>query len=162
MPITFPRSVGQIPAYYYQKPSARRGYLFTDKAPLFPFGHGLSYTTFQYANLQVTPAKILSNEKVIISVDVTNTGVRAGDEVVQLYIHDQVASLTRPVMELKGFRRITLQPGECQTVTFPITPADLAFLDIDMQRTVEPGVFDIMVGSSSADWTAIQLEVLAG
>ncbi|MBP1694217.1 MAG: beta-glucosidase [Chloroflexi bacterium] len=110
----------------------------------------------------MTPAKILSNEKVIISVDVTNTGVRAGDEVVQLYIHDQVASLTRPVMELKGFRRITLQPGECQTVTFPITPADLAFLDIDMQRTVEPGVFDIMVGSSSADWTAIQLEVLAG
>ena len=162
LPITFPRSVGQIPAYYYQKPSARRGYLFTDKAPLFPFGHGLSYTTFQYANLQVTPAKILSNEKVIISVDVTNTGVRAGDEVVQLYIHDQVASLTRPVMELKGFRRITLHPGECQTVTFPITPADLAFLDIDMQRTVEPGVFDIMVGSSSADWTAIQLEVLAG
>jgi beta-glucosidase len=162
LPITFPRSVGQIPAYYYQKPSARRGYLFTDKAPLFPFGHGLSYTTFQYANLQVTPAKILSNEKVIISVDVTNTGVRAGDEVVQLYIHDQVASLTRPVMELKGFRRITLHPGECQTITFPITPADLAFLDIDMHRTVEPGVFDIIVGSSSADWTAIQLEVLAG
>ena len=161
LPVTFPRSVGQIPADYYQKPSARRGYLFTSQAPLFPFGHGLSYTTFRYSNLTVSPRRIRLDENATVSVEVTNTGRRLGDEVVQCYIHDRVASLTRPVMELKGFRRITLQPGDGQTVAFTLAPKDLSFLDISMQRIVEPGVFDIMVGSSSVDWQAVQLEVLA-
>jgi beta-glucosidase len=161
LPITFPRSVGQIPAYYYHKPSARRGYIFTSHAPLFPFGHGLSYTTFRYENLRLVPTHIRPDESATVKVEVTNTGKRTGDEVVQLYLRDQVASLTRPVMELKGFRRLTLQPGETQTVAFTITPEDLSFLDIDMQRVVEPGIFDVMVGGSSAQTATVTLEVTA-
>ncbi len=149
LPITFPRSVGQIPAYYYHKPSARRGYLFTTQAPLFPFGHGLSYTTFAYADLRLSSTQIHIGESCTAQVEVRNTGNRAGDEVVQLYIHDQVASLTRPVKELKGFKRITLQPGEAQIVIFTITSDDLSFLDYQMQRVVEPGLFDVMIGGSS-------------
>jgi beta-glucosidase len=121
LPITFPRSVGQIPAFYNHKPSARRGYLWAEKSPLFQFGHGLSYTTFEYKNLHVTPAKIKPKGHATVSVEVTNTGQRTGDEVVQLYIHDLVSEMvTRPVKELKGFRRITIQPGETQTVEFTL------------------------------------------
>jgi beta-glucosidase len=113
LPITFPRSVGQLPAYYYHKPSARRGYLFSDKEPLFPFGHGLSYTTFAYNNLRLSSETIRPNETATLSVDVTNTGSRAGDEVVQFYVHDVLSGyVTRPVKLLKGFQRITLQAGE--------------------------------------------------
>ncbi len=160
LPITFPRSVGQIPAYYYHKPSARRGYLFTSQAPLFPFGHGLSYTTFKYSNLRLSSAKIRAGESFTVQVEVSNTGQRAGDEVVQLYVRDQVASLTRPVMELKGFRRISLLPGETQSVAFPIMADDLSFLNMDMQRVVEPGLFDIMVGGSSEKLKTVVLEVI--
>ncbi|HSN77468.1 MAG TPA: glycoside hydrolase family 3 N-terminal domain-containing protein, partial [Anaerolineae bacterium] len=116
LPITFPRSVGQLPAFYNHKPSARRGYLFHNNTPLFPFGHGLSYTTFAYSNLRVTPERIEPDGQALVRVEVTNSGRHAGDEVVQLYLRDQVSSVTRPVKELKGFRRITLQPGETQTV----------------------------------------------
>ena len=161
LPITFPRSVGQIPAFYNHKPSARRGYLWADKSPLFPFGHGLSYTTFEYKNLQVTPAKIKPDGQATVSVDVTNTGTRPGDEVVQLYIHDVVTErVTRPVKELKGFRRITLQPGETRTIEFIIAPDKLSFLNENMERVVEPGVFDVMVGGSSAEVETVILEVL--
>ena len=160
LPISFPRSVGQIPAYYNHKPSVRRGYLWAEKTPLFPFGHGLSYTTFAYSNLQVTPAAIKPDGKVTVQVDVRNTGTRSGDEVVQLYIHDVLTErVTRPVKELKGFQRITLQPGERRTVAFSLCADDLAFLNESMQRVVEPGAFEIMLGGSSVDVQTIMLEV---
>jgi beta-glucosidase len=161
LPITFPRSVGQIPAYYNYKPSARRSYLFADNRPLFPFGHGLSYTTFRYDNLCVAPARIKPDGQATVSVEVTNTGQRAGDEVVQLYVHDVVSEMvTRPVKELKGFRRITLQPGEKRVVEFTLTSDDLSFLNEKMQRVVEPGMCEVMVGTSSVEVQTVQLEVV--
>ncbi|HEX5085114.1 MAG TPA: glycoside hydrolase family 3 N-terminal domain-containing protein [Blastocatellia bacterium] len=158
--VSFPRSVGQLPIAYNHKPSARRGYLFTSKEPLFPFGHGLSYTTFEYSTPNVTPAQIGPSGRAEVSVTVRNTGKRAGDEVVQLYIRDLVSSVTRPVMELKDFKRVTLAPGESRTVNFTITPDKLSFLDINMNRIVEPGAFDIMVGTSSAKYQTAKLEVV--
>jgi len=160
LPITIPRSVGQVPAYYNHKPSAKRGYLFTSKEPLFPFGHGLSYTTFEYERLRLLQGKIAPKGTATVSVDVSNTGKVAGDEVVQMYIRDLVSSVTRPVKELKGFRRITLEPGQTKTVEFAITPDALSILDKNMERVVEPGVFDIMVGSSSVNLKTVQLEVV--
>jgi beta-glucosidase len=151
LPITIPRSVGHIPAYYNHKPSARRGYLFESAAPLFAFGYGLSYTSFAFDHVRLDRSRIAVGESARVSVDVTNTGRRAGDEVVQLYIRDVFASVTRPVKELKGFRRVSLEPGETRTVTLDITPDRLAFYDIDMVCRVEPGEFLIMVGSSSRD-----------
>ncbi|HEU0185901.1 MAG TPA: glycoside hydrolase family 3 N-terminal domain-containing protein [Blastocatellia bacterium] len=158
--VSFPRSVGQLPIAYNHKPTARRGYLFVSKDPLFPFGHGLSYTTFEYSNLKVTPAQIGPSGRAEVSVTVTNAGKRAGDEVVQLYIRDLVSSVTRPVMELKDFKRISLAPGESKTVNFTITPDKLSFLDLNMNRIVEPGAFDIMVGTSSAKYQKAKLEVV--
>jgi beta-glucosidase len=150
LPITFPRSVGQIPAYYYHKPSARRGYLFKDSAPLYAFGHGLSYTTFSYTNLRLDHASLTPGESTTLHIDLCNTGSRIGDEVVQLYIHDVLSSkVTRPVMRLKGFQRIQLQPGEVRTVSFPIGPDQLAGLNEAMQSAVEPGEFELLVGGSS-------------
>jgi len=159
LPITFPRSAGQIPAFYNHKPSARRGYLFADKEPLFAFGTGLSYTTFRYSNLRLAQDKIGRNGRTIASVDITNTGKTRGDEVVQMYLHDLVSSVTRPVKELKGFRRISLEPGQTVTVEFPITPAALSFLDVNMQRVVEPGEFDVMVGPDSVNLQTVKLSV---
>jgi beta-glucosidase len=161
LPVSFPRSVGQLPVYYDHKPTAKRGYLFTSKEPLFPFGYGLSYTTFEYSNPDVSPARIQPNGQAEVSVIVTNTGKRAGDEIVQLYIHDLVSSVTRPVMELKDFKRVSLAPGESKTVKFVITPEKLSFLDLNMRRTVEPGWFDIMVGTSSVKFQTVKLEVAA-
>lgn len=159
LPISFPRSVGQIPIYYNQKPSGRRGYLFTDKSPLFPFGYGLSYTTFSYGKPSVAPAQIALDGNAKVTVAVTNTGKRAGDEIVQLYIHDLVSSVTRPVIELKDFRRISLRPGETKTVEFTITPEKLWFYNVNMKRVVEPGTFEIMVGPSSVSHQSVNLEV---
>jgi beta-glucosidase len=160
LPITFPRSVGQLPAYYNCKPSARRGYLWAEKTPLFPFGYGLSYTTFKYENLQVIPRKISADDQAIVRVEVTNSGARTGDEVVQMYIHDVATErVTRPVKELKGFKRITLRPGECYMVEFTLTADELSFINESMQRIVEPGMFEIMVGSNSVDLQTVQLEV---
>jgi beta-glucosidase len=162
LPITFPRSVGQIPAFYNHKPSARRGYLFASHEPLYPFGFGLSYTSFHYAYLQANPPEIKPGGSATVRVLVRNSGVRAGDEVVQMYIHDvQSEKVTRPVKELKGFRRIHLQAGESQWVEFAITPEQLSFLNEHMQRVVEPGLFDIQVGGSSVDVQTVQLEVVA-
>jgi beta-glucosidase len=161
LPISFPRSVGQIPAYYNHKPSARRSYLWAEKTPLFPFGHGLSYTTFAYSNLKVTPDTINPDEQTMVRVEVSNTGTRTGDEVVQLYIHDVLTKrVTRPVKELKGFQRITLQPGENRTLEFSINANVLAFLNERMEWVVEPGKFEIMVGTSSADVQTVVLEVV--
>ena len=149
LPITFPRSVGHIPAYYNYKPTARRGYLFDEVSPLFAFGYGLSYTHFDISAPQLAAESVAMGETGHVSVTLTNTGDRVGDEVVQLYIRDKVSSVTRPVKELKGFKRITLEPGATQKVSFDITPEMLSFYDINMDFLVEPGEFEIMVGSSS-------------
>jgi beta-glucosidase len=151
LPISFPRSVGHVPCYYNHKPSARRGYLFEDVTPLYPFGYGLSYTTFAFANVRLSKCCIGIGESTAVSVDVTNTGHRVGTEVVQLYIRDVVASVTRPVRELRGFARVTLAAGETKTVTLPITPDRLCFTTISGEWNVEPGEFRILVGSSSRE-----------
>jgi beta-glucosidase len=151
LPISFPRSAGHLPVFYNHKPSARRGYLFADVSPLFAFGYGLSYTSFEIKNVRLAKKRIKRTESTRVSVDVTNTGKRAGTETVQLYIRDLVSSVTRPVKELKGFRKISLQPGETKTVTLEIAPESLAFYDVNMKYVVEPGEFEIMVGGSSRD-----------
>jgi beta-glucosidase len=159
LPITFPHTVGALPDYYYQKPSANRTYEFSTRKPLFPFGYGLSYTTFQFDNLRVSPAQILTAGTAKVSVDITNAGKREGDEVAELYLHQKVASVTQPVMQLKGFERITLKPGEKKTVEFTITPEMLSIWNIDMKRVVEPGVFELMVGPSSDKTSTVVLTV---
>jgi beta-glucosidase len=159
LPITFPHSVGDLPDFYNHKPSANRTYAFSTRKLLFPFGYGLSYTTFRFENLRVEPSQIVAGGTAKVSVDVTNTGWREGDEVPQLYIHQRVASITRPVMQLRGFQRITLKPGEKKTVEFSITPDALAMLNVDLHRVVEPGVFDLMVGPSSDQTSAVALTV---
>jgi beta-glucosidase len=147
--ISVPRHSGQLPIYYNYKPSReRRRYVDMESAPLFHFGFGLSYTTFEYSNLQIAPKNIRPAEQVRVSVDVKNTGQRAGDEVVQLYIRDLISSVSRPVKELKGFEKISLKPGETRTVHFTLSPEELSFLNARLERVVEPGTFAVMVGSS--------------
>lgn len=159
LPVSFPRSVGQLPVYYNYKPSARRGYLFSTTKPLYPFGFGLSYTTFKYSNLKITKSKIGANDSTTVTIDVTNTGKVKGDEVAQMYLRDEVSSVTRPVKELKDFARIHLAPGETKTVTFNITPEKLSFYNREMKRVVEPGKFQIMVGGNSVELMNEELEV---
>jgi beta-glucosidase len=159
LPVSLPRGVGQLPVFYNHKPTARRGYLFESTKPLFPFGRGLSYTTFAYSAPMVAPAQIRPDGRATVSVDVTNTGNRAGDEVVQFYIRAEVSRATRPVMELKGFRRVTLKPGERRTVTFELGPEHLSYHGPDMKRVVEPGRFRVMVGGSSESVKSTTLEV---
>ncbi len=151
LPITMPRSAGHLPAYYNQKPSHFRHYLLAENGPLYSFGHGLSYTTFAYGTLQLSRSEMRADETVWASVAVTNTGHRAGDEVVQLYVRDEVSSVTRPLLELRGFQRIALVPGETQMVRFAINAVALQFYNRDMVRVVEPGDFTIMVGASATD-----------
>ncbi|MEP7272387.1 MAG: glycoside hydrolase family 3 N-terminal domain-containing protein, partial [Acidobacteriota bacterium] len=158
--VSFPRSVGQLPIFYNHKPSAKRGYLYTSKEPLFAFGHGLSYTTFEYSNPRISPQQIGPAGRAEVRVTVSNTGKRSGDEIVQLYIRDLVGSVTRPVMELKDFRRVSLTAGESREVTFIITPEKLSFLDLSMKRIVEPGAFEILVGSSSTKYQTLSFEVI--
>jgi beta-glucosidase len=159
LPMTIPRSVGHVPAFYNYKPSARRGYLFDDVSPLFPFGFGLSYTKFAFSPPRLERATIGRNESTRVLVEITNTGERRGDEVVQLYIRDLVSSVTRPVKELKGFRRITLDPGQTQTVALDVTPDRLAVWNIDMEFVVEQGEFTIMTGPNSVDLQTTTLVV---
>ncbi len=161
LPISVPRSVGQLPDYYYQKPSARLQYVDATALPLYPFGWGLSYTTFTYGKLALSPDTIGTEGKTRVSVDVTNSGTVRGDEVVQLYIRDEVSSITRPVKELRGFRRITLDPGMTQTVEFALGPEELSFLNRDMRRIVEPGTFRIMVGGNSVNLIETTLNVIS-
>lgn len=153
LPITFPKIAGQLPLYYNPKPSGRV-YDYVDlrgTQALFPFGYGLSYTSFEYSNLRITPERITPNRKLKVGVDVKNIGQRRGDEVVQLYLHDNLASLARPIKELKGFKRVTLEPGEEKTVEFNIGPEDLSFYDLNMNLVVEQGEFEVTIGSSSED-----------
>jgi len=160
LPVTVPRTVGQVPIYYNhmntgRPPEAQNRY--TSKyydlpwTPLFPFGYGLSYTTFKISNLQLSAPRISANGKLTVSVEVENTGRRAGDEVVQLYIRDLVATMTRPVKELKGFQRVSLQPGEKRRVEFGLGPEHLGFWNREMRYVVEPGEFRVMVGANSVD-----------
>jgi beta-glucosidase len=152
LPITFPQYVGQVPLYYNHKPTGRGDdYVDLSGKSLFPFGYGLSYTKFEYSNLKVSPEKARTTEKVKIEAEIKNIGSMKGDGVVQLYIHDIVGSTIRPVKELRGFKRITLEPNEKKTITFILTLDDLSMYDKDMKWIVEPGIFEIMVGSSSED-----------
>lgn len=156
LPITFPRSVGQTPVYYGHKPSGGRtmwqgDYVDLPVSPLYSFGHGLSYTSFEYGRLKVSPHVVMPDETVSVSVDITNTGSRAGEEVVQLYLRDVVATVTRPVKQLAGFKRLALARGETRTVVFYVDPGLLAFYDREMELVVEPGEVEVMVGSSSED-----------
>jgi beta-glucosidase len=151
LPITIPRSAGHLPAFYNHKPSARRGYQFDEVSPLYPFGYGLSYTSFSFKRVRLARKRIGRDGSTRVLVDVKNTGKRGGTEVVQMYIRDRVSSVTRPVKELKGFQKITLAPGETRTVSLEITPESLAFYDTNMNHVVEPGEFEVMVGNSSRD-----------
>jgi beta-glucosidase len=151
LPMTFPRSVGQLPYYYNHKPTSRHVYVDQDTSALFPFGHGLSYTTFQYSDLHVSQARIPLNGSVNVSINIKNTGKVDGTEVVQLYLRDVIASVTTPVKSLKGFKRISLKPGESGTVNFKLDNRELMLWNRQMKQVVEPGEFKIMVGSSSED-----------
>jgi beta-glucosidase len=159
LPVTFPRASGEEPFYYNHTNTGRppsnekytSKYLDVPVAPLYPFGHGLSYTTFRLSNLRLGAQRINASGSVDVTVDVENTGRRAGDEVVQIYIRDMVASRVRPVKELKGFQRVTLQPGERRTLTFKLTREELGFYNTAMQFVVEPGQFKVFAARSSAD-----------
>jgi len=170
LPVTFPRTVGQVPIYYNHMNTGRppaadnrynSKYIDVPWTPQFPFGFGLSYTEFKISNLQLSAPRIDANAKLMVSVEVENVGRRAGDEVVQLYIRDPVASMTRPVKELKGFQRVTLQPGEKRRVEFTLDREQLGFWNREMRYVVEPGEFRIMVGSSSEDVIEAKFEVVA-
>lgn len=149
LPVTLPRSVGQLPVYYNRKPTSYRGYIDSTREPLFVFGHGLSYTTFALSGAKVEPARIKPHGAATVTVEVANTGTKAGDEVVQLYVRDVVSSVTRPVKELRGFQRVSLEPGATKTVTFTVGPLHLSLIDAHMKRVVEPGRFELLVGTSS-------------
>jgi beta-glucosidase len=168
LPVTFPRTVGQVPLYYNHKNTGRppqednkytSKYLDAQWTPLFPFGFGLSYTQFRLTNLQLSATRIRRDENLTVTAEVENIGQRPGDEVVQLYIRDVAASVTRPVRELKGFRRLTLQPGEKRTVRFTLGPEQLGFYDRQMRFVVEPGEFKVYVGNSSVGGLEAGFEV---
>jgi beta-glucosidase len=153
--ISVPRHSGQLPVYYNYKPSKasrmQQGYVDMPATPLYPFGYGLSFTRFAYSNLRVDPAEIHPGGEARVTLDVKNTGVRAGVDSVQLYIHEQYAPVSNPVKQLRGFEQVALNPGESKTVTMKLTPQDLQLLDIDMRWRVVPGDFEIMAGKSSAE-----------
>ena len=152
LPITFPMAEGQLPLYYDHKPTGRGDdYLDLTGQPLFPFGFGLSYTRFEYSSLAIEPAAIGPSDTALVRCRVKNVGGRTGDEVVQLYLHDELASVAQPVIALKGFTRIHLAPGEERVVTFRLGPDELRLLDRDLRWVVEPGAFRVMVGASSKD-----------
>lgn len=156
--ISIPRGAGYVPAYYNYKRSSRRGYTLGHQiTPLYPFGYGLSYTSFGYSNLRLSAGTMKADGEVEVLVDVTNTGTRAGDEIVQLYIKDDHCSVARPVKELKGFRRISLQPGETRTVRFPVNRSHLEFYDVNLEKIVEPGTFTLTVGPSSQEGSSVTL-----
>ena len=159
LPVSFAREVGQLPVFYNHKPSARRGYLFGDTSPLYPFGYGLSYTSFDISAPRFERDTIAAGETATVYVDITNTGDVAGDDVVQLYLRDDASMVTRPVLELAGFQRVTLEPGETQTVTFEVGPRAMAVWNFEMEREIEPGTFTISAGHSSADLQSATLTV---
>jgi len=150
--VSIPRNVGQVPVYYYKKNfTEKKKYIFTKRTPLYHFGYGLSYTSFKYSNIRLQENKIHNNESTSLLIDVSNTGDRKGTEIVQLYVRDLISSVTRPVKELKGFLRVSLEPGTTMTVELPLKPEHLAFYNREMELVVEPGDFKIMAGGSSRD-----------
>jgi beta-glucosidase len=151
--------VGQLPVFYNHKPTSRRGYLFDTTQPLYPFGYGLSYTNFDISPPRVVTPSIAAGQPARVEVDVTNTGKRAGDEVVQLYVRDDEASVTRPVIELKRFQRVTLAPGERRTINFALQPDDLALWNPEMRHVLEPGTFTIYSGPNSVQLKSAKLTV---
>ena len=159
LPVTVPRHAGQLPVYYNFKKSKRywtqqgwaRPYADLDSRPLYPFGHGLSYTRFAYSGLELSAKEIAPSAGIEVRLRVKNVGDRPGAETVQLYIEDVVSSVATPAEQLRGFAKLTLAPGEAKTCTFHLGPDDLSLLDADLRRVVEPGQFRVMVGSSSAD-----------
>jgi beta-glucosidase len=168
LPSTFPRATGQIPIYYNHRNIGRPAdsanhytskYLDLPWTPLFPFGYGLSYTTFTYSNLRLSSPSIRAGDSLTVSLEVRNTGDRTGDEVVQLYVRDNVASVEEPIKQLKGARRVTLQPSETRTITFKLGPDAFALYDRDMRRIVEPGAFTIYAGTNSVDVASVPLQV---
>jgi beta-glucosidase len=159
LPVTIPRNVGQIPAFYNAKPSARRGYLFDSVEPLFPFGFGLSYTRFELGPPRLSATRIRAGGSVDVTVDLHNAGARAGDETLQIYVRDRISSVTRPVKELKAFRRVTLQPGERRSVTLTLDAGAFQMWNSQMQRVVEPGEFDILAGPNSVELQQVTLTV---
>ncbi len=167
---TFPRVTGQVPIYYNHKNSGRPAsesdkytsrYIDLPNTPLFPFGYGLSYTTFSYKGLTLSSEKLLSNDSIVVTAVIKNTGSRAGEEITQLYIHDQVASVTRPVKELKGFEKVSLGAGESKRVQFVLRPEQLKFFDQSMKWTVATGTFTVFVGPNSAEGLEAQFEYIA-
>ena len=160
---SFPQSTGHLPSWYDHKPSAKginlepgtpekpgRDYVFSSPDPLFAFGHGLSYTTFEYSDMSLSSSSF-GSEGLDIKVKVTNTGARAGKDVVKLYVNDVFSSVTTPVMQLKGFKKVSLKKGESKVVSFHVNPEDLALWNTEMKRVTEPGDFEFMIGHSSAD-----------
>ncbi|OON62726.1 beta-glucosidase [Massilia sp. KIM] len=160
LPVTIARDPGQLPMFYNRKPSSRRGYIDGPATPLYPFGYGLSYTRFELSEPTLEQARIAPNGSTRVRVQVRNVGKLRGDEVVQMYIRDDVSSVTRPLLELKGFQRVSLAPGETRTVVFTITPADLQFYNADMKRVVERGSFTVFTGPNSVDLKKTTLTVV--
>jgi len=168
LPVSFPRSVGQIPNYSSYKNTGRpfdksnqftSRYIDTPNSPLYPFGYGLSYTSFVYSSIGVSSQTIARNQNITVYVDVENIGKRKGDEIVQLYVQDAVASVARPVKQLKGFKKITLEPGEKKKVEFVITPDALAFYNLEMKKVVEPGTFKVFIGGNSVEGIEAKFDV---
>jgi beta-glucosidase len=161
LPVTVARDVSQVPLYYYEHPMPRVDHAEGDDKPLFPFGHGLSYTTFDLGAPRLSAARIRAGEGVGVEVDVRNTGSRAGDEVVQVYVHDRLASVVRPLKRLRGFARVTLAPGEARTVRIALDAKAFTLWSADMKEVIEPGTFDILAGPNSRDLKTTALEVVA-
>ncbi|MBF4487163.1 glycoside hydrolase family 3 protein [Flavobacterium sp. CSZ] len=159
LPVTVPKSVGQLPIYYNQKPSAIHRYVAESEHPLYRFGYGLSYTNFEYSNLKISAASIKTDGELKVTVDVKNTGNFDGDEVVQLYIRDMYSSVTTPEKTLKGFKRLNIKKGETKNVEFTLTADDLSLWNREMRRVVEPGDFQVMVGGNSVDVLKLDFKV---
>jgi beta-glucosidase len=159
LPVTIARNVGQLPVYYYKTPAARRGYVFDENSPLFPFGLGLSYTTFTFGKPTIDREKMSADQTAHVSVTVTNSGTRAGDEVVQMYIHHAVSSIVQPVIVLRGFKRVHLEAGSSATVSFDVGAEQLSILNAAMKRVVEPGQVEIRIGANSVDTTSAGLTI---
>jgi beta-glucosidase len=156
LPFTIPRSVGQLPLVVYDKPLPIRKYVDLDPSPLYPFGYGLSYTTFRYSNLRLEAGTIRRTGAVNVMADIENTGDRKGDEAALLFVRHLYSSVTRPLKMLKGFHRMTLGPGEKKTVKFTLPADDLALYDRDMRRIVEPGTFKVMVGGLEGQFEVVE------
>lgn len=159
LPVSIPRSANQLPSYYNHKPTSNYGYAMEESSPLYAFGYGLSYTSFSYDPIVLSKPKMKADAKVIVSVKVTNTGKMKGSEVVQLYIRDVISSVTRPIKELKGFKKITLMPSESRNVEFEIGAAELQFLDLNLAPVVEKGKFQIMCGPNAENLKMVEFEI---